>query len=44
MRAIGAASEKHFDYVRSLGGEPILSRAQPIDVELKKLVPEGAGD
>jgi NADPH2:quinone reductase len=29
--AIGAAGPKHFDFIRSLGGEPIESRTKPLD-------------
>lgn len=41
VRAIGAASPSRFEFVRSLGGEPIESRAQPLDVALRQVVPEG---
>lgn len=40
-RAIGAASPKHFDLVRSLGGEPIESRGKPLDEAVRALHPEG---
>jgi NADPH2:quinone reductase len=42
VRAIGAVSRSHFEFVRSLGGEPIESRTLPLDVALRQLVPEGA--
>jgi NADPH2:quinone reductase len=40
-RAIGAASPKHFELVRSLGGEPIESRGKALDVAVRALHPEG---
>jgi NADPH2:quinone reductase len=41
VRALGAASEAHFDLVRELGGEPIASRGKPLDEEVHALMPEG---
>ena len=41
IRALGAASAKHFDLVRSSGATPVESRAAPIDVEVLKIVPNG---
>jgi len=41
VRAIGAASRSHFDFVRGLGAEPIESRALPLDAALHQVVPEG---
>lgn len=40
-RAVGAASPKHFELVRRLGGEPIESRGKPLDVLVRALHPEG---
>jgi NADPH2:quinone reductase len=40
-RAIGAAGQKHFDHVRELGGEPIESRARPLDVQVREKYPDG---
>ena len=40
-RVLGAASPKHFDFVRSLGGEPIASRGAPLDQAARELVPDG---
>jgi len=41
VRALGACSERHFDYVRSLGGEPVPSRAGPLHDSVRRVVPEG---
>jgi len=41
VRALGAASKQHFDYVRELGGEPIESRARPLDVSVREKFPDG---
>ena len=41
VRAIGAASRKHFDYVRQLGGHPIESRSPPLDVLVHDEFPQG---
>jgi NADPH:quinone reductase-like Zn-dependent oxidoreductase len=41
IRAIGAASKRHFDLVRELGGEPIESRDQPLDEATHAILPEG---
>jgi NADPH:quinone reductase-like Zn-dependent oxidoreductase len=41
VRALGACSKQHFDYVRSLGGEPIESRVKPLDVAVHEVLPEG---
>ena len=41
VRALGAASTKHFELIRSLGGEPVESRATPIDVAVHKILPDG---
>jgi NADPH:quinone reductase-like Zn-dependent oxidoreductase len=40
-RVIGAASRKHFELVRDLGGEPIESRARPLGEQVRMLVPDG---
>jgi NADPH:quinone reductase-like Zn-dependent oxidoreductase len=40
IRALGLASKKHFDLVRSLGGEPIESRTQPIQNAVHKVLPQ----
>jgi NADPH2:quinone reductase len=40
-KAVGAASKRHFDYVRSLGGEPIESRVRPLDESVCALHPDG---
>ncbi len=42
VRAIGAASPKHFDLVRSLGAEPIASRVKPLDEAVHGVLPAGA--
>jgi NADPH2:quinone reductase len=41
VRVIGAASKRHFDLVRSLGGEPIESRVRPLDELVRALHPGG---
>lgn len=41
VRAIGAASKKHFDLVRELGAEPIESRGAPLATQVHALVPGG---
>jgi NADPH2:quinone reductase len=41
VRALGAASNRHFDLIRSLGGEPIESRARPLDDAVHEVVPDG---
>jgi NADPH2:quinone reductase len=41
VRAIGATSRSHFDFVRSLGGEPVESRTRPLDQAVRQLVPDG---
>jgi NADPH:quinone reductase-like Zn-dependent oxidoreductase len=41
VRAIGAASPKHFDLVKELGGEPVESRTRPLDEVVREVVPEG---
>jgi NADPH:quinone reductase-like Zn-dependent oxidoreductase len=41
VRALGAASPKHFDYVRELGAEPIESRARPLDELVHEKYPQG---
>jgi NADPH:quinone reductase len=41
VRAIGAVSRSHFEFVRSLGGEPIESRTRPLDVAVRQVVPDG---
>ncbi|MBZ5632987.1 MAG: zinc-binding dehydrogenase [Acidobacteriia bacterium] len=42
VRAFGLGSKKHFDLIRSLGGEPIESRTKPVDVALREVLPGGA--
>lgn len=39
--AIGAASPKHHDFVRKYGGQPIASRAEPLDRLVHAIRPEG---
>ena len=41
VRALGAASPKHHDYVRSLGGEPVASRTVALDVATRAVLPDG---
>lgn len=41
VRAIASASEKHFDLVRELGGEPIPARGAPLEELVRAIVPEG---
>jgi NADPH:quinone reductase-like Zn-dependent oxidoreductase len=41
VRAVGAVSTQHFDYVRELGGEPIESRTRPLDVAVHEKFPDG---
>ena len=41
VRALASCSEKQFDYVRSLGGEPIPSRGVPIDEAVHQVLPGG---
>jgi NADPH2:quinone reductase len=41
VRALGSASRKHFDLIRSLGGEPIESRTQAVDVATHEVLPAG---
>ena len=41
IRTIGAASPRHFDLVRSLGAEPIESRASSLDQQVRARWPEG---
>jgi NADPH2:quinone reductase len=41
VRAIGLTSRKHFDLIKSLGGEPIESRTKPIDVAVHEVRPGG---
>lgn len=41
VRALGLASKQHFDLIRSLGGEPIESRAKPMDVAVRDVLPDG---
>jgi NADPH2:quinone reductase len=41
FRALGLASRKHFDLIRSLGGEPIESRIEPIDSAVHAVLPAG---
>jgi NADPH:quinone reductase len=42
VRAIGMAAKKHFDLVKSLGGEPIESRTKPLDTAVREVLPDGA--
>jgi len=42
VRALGLASKKHFDLVRSLGGEPLESRTKPVDAAVHDVLPDGA--
>jgi NADPH2:quinone reductase len=41
VRAIGAASPRHFDFVRALGAEPIESRARRLDDQVRERWPDG---
>jgi NADPH2:quinone reductase len=41
VRAIAACSARQFDFVRSLGGEPVLSRGEGVDVAVRRMVPGG---
>lgn len=41
VRAIGAASPRQFDFVRSLGAEPIESRALTLDEAVRPVAPAG---
>jgi len=41
VKAVGAVSKKHFDLVRALGGEPIESRAAPLEELVHALHPDG---
>jgi NADPH2:quinone reductase len=41
VRAFGSASRSRFDFVRGLGAEPIESRTMPLDVALRKAMPDG---
>ena len=41
VRALGSASKRHFDLIRELGGEPIESRALPLDVAVHGILPGG---
>jgi NADPH:quinone reductase-like Zn-dependent oxidoreductase len=41
VKAIGAASKKHFELVRSLGAEPIESRAAPLEELVRGVHPGG---
>jgi NADPH:quinone reductase-like Zn-dependent oxidoreductase len=38
---LGLASPSHFDVVRSLGGEPIASRSNPVDVAVHNVLRSG---
>jgi NADPH2:quinone reductase len=40
-RVLGAASAKHFDFVRGLGAEPIEARGAPLDQAVRKILPDG---
>jgi NADPH2:quinone reductase len=41
VRALGLVSRKHFDLVKSLGGEPIESRTEPVEAAVHKILPRG---
>lgn len=41
VRALGSVSRKHFELVRSLGGEPIESRTKPLDAAVHEVLPGG---
>jgi NADPH:quinone reductase len=41
VHALGACSPKQFEFVRSLGGEPIPSRGAPIDQVVRQALPDG---
>jgi len=40
-KVLGAASPKHFDFVRNLGAEPIEARGAPLDQAARKILPDG---
>jgi NADPH2:quinone reductase len=40
-KTLAATAPRHFEYVRSLGAEPIPSRARPLDVEARERLPAG---
>ena len=42
VRALGLASKKHFDLIRSLGGEPVESRTRSVDAAVHEVLPGGA--
>jgi len=41
VKAIGAASKKHFDLVQGLGGQPIESRTAPLEDLVHAIYPDG---
>jgi NADPH2:quinone reductase len=41
VHAFGACSEKHFDFIRALGGEPIPSRGTSLDETVRSMCPAG---
>jgi NADPH2:quinone reductase len=41
VRVLAASAPRHFDVVRALGAEPIASREGPVDVAVRRVVPEG---
>jgi len=41
VQALGSTSRKHFNLVQSLGGTPIESRTQPVDVAVHEVLPAG---
>jgi NADPH2:quinone reductase len=41
VRVIAACAPRHFDVVRALGAEPIPSREGPVDVAVRRVMPEG---
>jgi NADPH2:quinone reductase len=41
IRSLGLSSRRHFELIRSLGGEPIESRTKPVDAAVHEVLPQG---
>jgi NADPH2:quinone reductase len=41
VRALAACSPRHFDAVRALGAEPMASREGPVDLAVRRVLPDG---
>jgi NADPH:quinone reductase len=41
VRALGLVSRKHFDLIKSLGGEPIESRTKSVEIAVHEVLPGG---